>query len=125
MNHMPETNLWLDDVRPCPFVGNWRVAKNYAEAVDILQKYEVIRCSLDHDLAWEHYDGTVGQNQYVEKTGLDVVRWMAENNCWPTVAPVVHSHNPVGARYMAEILARHYNCPVHTLLKPYIHHYKY
>ena len=124
MDHMPETNLWLDDVRPCPFVGNWRVAKNYAEAVDILQKYEVIRCSLDHDLAWEHYDGTVGQNQYVEKTGLDVVRWMAENSRWPVSAPIVHSHNPVGARQMAEILADHYCCPINSLLRPYIHYYK-
>ena len=124
MSDKTETNLWLDDVRPCPFVGNWRVAKNYAEAVDILQKYEVIRCSLDHDLAWEHYDGTVGQNQYVEKTGLDVVRWMAENNSWPATAPIVHSHNPVGARRMADLISDHYCCPAENLLRPYARYYK-
>ena len=124
MNDKPQTNLWLDDVRPCPFVGNWQVATNYAEAVDILSKYDVIRCSLDHDLAWEHYDQSVARNEYLEKTGLDVVRWMAESGRWPATAPIVHSHNPVGARRMAEILADHYCCPAENLLRPYIHYYK-
>ena len=124
MSDKTETNLWLDDERPCPYVGNWRVAKNYEQAVEILSKYTVVRCCLDHDLAWEHYDGTVDQKQYTEKTGLDVVKWMANNDCWPNVAPVVHSHNPVGALNMARILSDHYNCTPESLLKPYTRHYR-
>jgi hypothetical protein len=119
MSDKTETNLWLDDERPCPFVGSWQIAKNYDEAVAILSKYTVVRCFLDHDLAWEHYDGAVDQKQYTEKTGLDVVKWMATNNIWPTTAPIVHSHNPVGARSMANLLSDHYGCSPQSLLKPY------
>jgi hypothetical protein len=115
----PKTNLWLDDVRPCPFVGGWRVALDYSEAIEILENYTVVNCSLDHDLAWEHYDSNVNPRQYTEKTGLDVVRWMEANDCWPVNPPTVHSLNPVGARRMAEILAHHYGCNVVSLIRPY------
>jgi hypothetical protein len=118
----PETNLWLDDVRPCPFVGNWQVAKNYTEAVEILTKYRVVKCSLDHDLSPEHYFPSTQHSEnlnFKEKTGYDLVCWIQENAAWPVEPPIVHSFNPVGARRMALVLARHYDCRSEDLLQPY------
>lgn len=117
-------NLWLDDVRPCSYVGNWLVAKNYDEAVMIMQNYTVRHSSLDHDLAPEHYvpngyDRPEVYNNFTEKTGYDFVKWMEANDCWPQQPPIVHSLNPVGARRMAEIIADHYDCHVSGLLQPY------
>jgi hypothetical protein len=120
----PETNLWLDDERPCPFVGNWLVAKNYDEAVEILTNYHVVKCFLDHDLSFEHYVPGAYHlpevyNNFTEKTGYDVVKWIEEYEAWPAEPPIVHSLNPVGARRMATVLARHYDCRPEQLLQPY------
>ena len=35
--------LWLDDIRKCPFVGNWKTAKNFDEAVKIMQEYDSLQ----------------------------------------------------------------------------------
>jgi len=120
----PITNLWLDDERPCSYQGNWRVAKNYDEAVMIMQNYTVRHASLDHDLAPEHYvpggyDKPEVYNNFTEKTGYDFVKWMEANDVWPQYPPIVHSRNPVGARRMAHVLARHYDCRSEHLLIPY------
>jgi hypothetical protein len=116
----PVTNLWLDDVRPCPYVGNWTVAKNFDEAVAIMTNYSVDRCSLDHDLAPDHYLPTDPSEPSTEKTGYDFVQWMEANDCWPTHPPIVHSWNPIGARRMAQTIARHYGLELDTvLIRPY------
>lgn len=115
------TNLWLDDVRPCPFVG-WIWAKNYQEAVEVMTKYTVIQAQLDHDLSAEHYLPATHAGQFVEKTGYDFVMWMEQNNCWPIQPPIVHSWNPVGARRMAQVIANHYGCRAEKLLVPYKNH---
>lgn len=103
--------LFLDDVRKCPFIGDWKIARNYDEAVKIMQEYEITEAWLDHDLAEDHYThasqtdaGYVSPN----KTGYDFVKWMEENNKWPTEVCVVHSMNPVGSRKMCEIISKHY-----------------
>lgn len=114
----PITNLWLDDARPCPYVGNWKIAKNYQEAVDIMTQYQVRNASLDHDLSFEHYESD-NVSGYTEKTGYDFVKWMEDNDCWPQLPPIVHSYNPIGAYRMAQILARHYDCHSEELLIPY------
>jgi hypothetical protein len=100
-------NLWLDDVRKCPFIGNWKTAKNFDEAVKIMQENEIEEAWLDHDLAYEHY-GHVKPEEYTEKTGYDFVLWMKENNRWPTKLCIVHSLNPVGSERMCEVIAEHY-----------------
>lgn len=124
----PITNLWLDDERPCLYVGNWKVAKNYDEAVMIMQKYTVRHASLDHDLSLAHYlqgaHDDPNNPPFVEKTGYDFVKWMEANDCWPQHPPIVHSLNPIGARRMAHVLARHYDCRSEELLIPYKKHYK-
>ena len=99
--------LWLDDVRPCPFIGNWKIAKNYDEAVAIMSSYEIEEAWLDHDLAREHYE----DKQTEEKTGYDFVLWMLENDKWPKDTCIVHSLNPVGAKRMCDIIAEHFGTP--------------
>jgi len=103
--------LWLDDVRKCPFIGDWKIAKNFDEAVKIMQENEIEEAWLDHDLAYEHY-GHVPPEQYTEKTGYDFVLWMKENNKWPTKVCIVHSLNPVGSEKMCEVIAEHYGTSV-------------
>jgi len=119
----PITNLWLDDERPCPFIG-WKTAKNFDEAVYYMQNFTVRNSQLDHDLAPEHYvpggyDKPEVYNNFTEKTGYDFVKWMETNDVWPQYPPIVHSLNPVGARRMAQILVRHYGGYASSLLRPY------
>lgn len=108
--------LWLDDVRRAP-VG-WFWARNFQQACDLLNTYTVTECSLDHDLAPEHYQQSTAHTS-TEKTGWDLVCWMQQNQVWPELAPTVHSLNPVGAERMARLLADHYGCDHRQLLKPY------
>jgi len=100
-------NLWLDDVRDCPFIGDWIVVKNYDQAIQALSQEKFEEAWLDHDLAYEHY-GHVPEAQYEEKTGYDVVKWMEENAIWPTKRCTVHSMNPVGSQKMCKVIAKHY-----------------
>lgn len=101
--------LWLDDVRKCPFVGDWKIAINYEEAVDIMTNNVIEEAWLDHDLSPEHYQENMDPGYKSDnKTGYDFVLWMKENNNWPTHACTVHSLNPVGSRRMCEVIAEHY-----------------
>ena len=101
--------LWLDDVRPCPFIGEWKIAKNYDEAVKIMQENEIQEAWLDHDLSEDHYVHNEDET-YVSpnKTGYDFVLWMKENNRWPIDVCIVHSLNPVGSERMCDLIAEHY-----------------
>lgn len=98
-------NLWLDDIRPCPFIGNWTTAKNYEEAVHIMSSNIIEHAWLDHDLAPEHYQPG---EESSDKTGYDFVVWMQENGNWPTKSCTVHSLNPVGSTRMCNQIADHY-----------------
>lgn len=101
--------LFLDDIRKCPFIGNWKIARNYDEAVEIMEEYEITEAWLDHDLSEDHYQTNIDPS-YVSpnKTGYDFVKWMEDNNKWPTEICMVHSMNPVGSVKMCEIIAKHY-----------------
>lgn len=101
--------LWLDDVRPCPFVGHWKIAKNYDEAVSILDEYDFEEIWLDHDLDEQ---ATLG-NEPTEKTGYDVLEYLIENNRLPKSPKVfVHSLSIQGSERMCKRLAEHYKTPV-------------
>ena len=104
--------LWLDDVRKCPFIGNWKTAKNFDEAVQIMQENEIEEAWLDHDLAEDHYVHNE-DSTYVSpnKTGYDFVLWMKENNRWPSDVCVVHSLNPIGSQKMCAVIAEQYGTP--------------
>ena len=118
--------LWLDDERPAP--EGWVWVKTAAEAIRALADQDcefITHMSFDHDLADVHYDywyvahhpGASGFSEEVrsearelaarEKTGYDVLLWMAEHNVWPTEACYVHSHNSVGAERMVGVINRY------------------
>jgi hypothetical protein len=91
--------LWLDDLRQPPD-ETWVWAKCFDDARDFLLLCSIhgdpiFIASLDHDL------GGVPES-YQGKTGFDVVCFMQEEEIWPRRI-IIHSHNPVGARRMAEL----------------------
>lgn len=109
--------LWLDDNRKPPW-GYSLWAKTAAEAIQMLQDHEVEHCSLDHDLAEEHYADAIessgysepprpiDRSKYKELTGYAVVEWMHANNRW--VAEIhVHTLNKRGAEDMMAMIRKH------------------
>ena len=84
--------LFLDDVRDPPD-DRWHVVRNYHDCINILMGANVEVISLDHDLG-------------DDKTGYDVVKFMAEENIWPSVVNV-HSMNPVGRDNMLSVINRY------------------
>ena len=84
--------LWVDDSRPAPD-DSCIVARNYDEAIKVLQLGFVKVISLDHDL---------GENS---KTGYDIVKWMESTLRCGNIANIncefrIHSSNPVGRANM-------------------------
>lgn len=96
--------LYLDDIRQAP--GGWVRAYTADQAIEALKTGRVSACSLDHDLGDGAYDdGPTWMPPPVEKTGYDVVLWMAENNVWPRTV-MVHSANPKGKADMVRTIKR-------------------
>lgn len=110
--------LYLDDVRT-PTEGNWIIARNYEEFVEIinregLENFSVI--SLDHDLGdsamREFYSNVyvndkLDYNNITEKTGLDCAKFLIESSMdlgkkLPQI--YVHSANPVGTVNIIELI---------------------
>jgi len=92
---MLKLRLWLDDVRPAPILDSWMVAKNYQEAITLIDKYTFFLCSLDHDLG-------------EEKDGADVLQYMIDNDKVPELV-LIHSKNPVGVAEMNRMLNRYWD----------------
>lgn len=96
--------LWHDDVRPAP--DGWVWVKTNAEAQEILLRYVVLECSLDHDLGGEPDESVESMLQRGDSpngSGLDLIRWMIAKDCVPPKV-FIHSWNPVGAQNMASEL---------------------
>jgi hypothetical protein len=116
------TKLWHDDVRPAP--EGWRWAQNNEEAKQILVAFDVVECSLDHDLGADPTDGLYAKGAG-EETGLQLVDWMIERDCVPKVV-TIHSWNPPAARRMERALiaaghrprVRPYQIPLQQPLSP-------
>jgi hypothetical protein len=98
-------NLWLDDIRVPPR-GIWHWVKTADEAIKALRTFRYEWASLDHDLADEHYNNQAGTD-FREKTGYDVVLWMAEHEIWPSKGVVIHSWNFPGADRMRKVVDRY------------------
>lgn len=96
--------LWLDDERDPPD-DSWIVARNVKEAILLADMAHYNNAfdfaSLDHDLGDMH-NGTV------------FVRWMIDQDIWPTKGMQIHSINPVGAKNMKDAIDSHgpYATPV-------------
>ena len=101
--------LYVDDVRPAP--DGWELAKDYAQAVARLGGCDFTHVSLDHDLAPQHYIESSGYFDAPapsrEPTGYDLAKWIVETGAWPTEVIAVHSMNPVGRKYMLDLLRKH------------------
>jgi hypothetical protein len=110
--------LWLDDVRRPPSNYEWW-AKTVDEAIEYLSTGKVTHCSLDHDLADEHYksiggygEAALDRSRYKERTGYDVIRWMVETGNW-CADITIHTMNPAGRRDMTNLLAN--RAPEHVV----------
>ena len=100
-----EMILWLDDIRnPCQHGAIGAVwARNYEQAIALLETGEVTIASLDHDLTLEQ---TIGLSQDGH-TGYDVLVWMEKHDIWPEEV-YVHSANPSGRYRMFQVIQKHY-----------------
>lgn len=109
--------LWLDDIRPAP--DGWRWAKSVDEAIGLLCSKNVTDASLDHDLGYfkegedrtehqldspAHYPEWLFQYDNTVREGIDLVKWMCEENIWPSETLAVHSANYDGARRMCGLI---------------------
>jgi hypothetical protein len=114
--------LYLDDLRYPDLHPDWRIARNYHDAVWMVTNYGMpYHISFDHDLADVRYDdnwpGPRGKEKSIpyEFTGYDFAKWFCnwvmDNNV--DLEPIgftyhVHSANPVGAEnircYMANFM---------------------
>ena len=86
-------NLYVDDLRRCP--NEFIVARNYNEAIKVLNISKINILSLDHDLGIDE-DGT-------EKNGYDIVKYMCENGISPRKV-YIHTDNVVGRDNMYHTL---------------------
>ena len=89
--------LWVDDLRDPPD-PEWMVARNYQEAIAILELGLVVTVSFDHDLG-------------EEKDGHDILTWLEEQIYYDKIQPpimTVHSANPVGRKQMELAIKRIY-----------------
>jgi hypothetical protein len=104
--------LYLDDMRYPPDDPEWRLARNYHDAIWYVKTYGVpYHVSFDHDLADVHYDQPdyghsddfmVSERVPYEFTGYDFAKWLCnyfqDNNVdLSDFTFHVHSANPVGA----------------------------
>ena len=119
--------LYLDDLRYPDLHPDWRIARNYHDAVWMVTNYGLpYYISFDHDLADVHYnldsdygplddfvDGTPRGNAPREFTGYDFAKWLCQwvmdnDVCLNDFDYGVHSANPVGAEnircYMANFM---------------------
>jgi hypothetical protein len=116
--------LFLDDIRMPSDCTNymasgvyrlfeWKIVRNYNEFVLAIQKEFPDTISFDHDLAHEHYEDLMSNenwdkanntiklkyNNYKEKTGYDCCKWLINyciDNKLKLPEIIVHSMNPVG-----------------------------
>lgn len=105
--------LWVDDLRSAPEGWDW--AKNYNEAISLIDQHNYHTISLDHDLnSWHNetmnhggeieYDAPRGR---VEKTGYHVALYLVEQSKFPQTVRV-HTMNPVGGQNIMQLLQRYH-----------------
>ena len=111
-----KTLLWLDDVRDpfdkdfTPYVALYNPflnqehkivwVKNYTEfSVYLVTDGAPDAISFDHDLALEHYDEDIKPEDYVERTGMDCVKFLVTYcETYEEKLPICiyHTANPAG-----------------------------
>lgn len=112
---MDDIKLWLDDVRPAPD-DSWVWVKTVKEAQQVFEMFNVVECSLDHDLGYLPDPNAGGDPREPQEIpwfnsksrpgadGIDLVEWMCEKEIFPAKI-IIHSWNPAGAKNMQRALA--------------------
>lgn len=122
-------NLYVDDIRTCPYEG-WITVRSIADAKEWLKAKAVDHMSLDHDMGACDAclrgnravgDMTTPETTFVmwcphEEDGTKLVQWMIETGCWSRYKPMVHSANPVGAARMRGMIERYWQPASDVLL---------
>ena len=87
--------LYVDDERACP--NGWDLARNYDEAIKMLQETDYYQVSLDHDLGEWNYQ--------VERTGMTILTWLEERQHDGHVVPfiTIHTANAAVRRSMERL----------------------
>jgi len=79
----------------------WIVVKSYNEFIDYITNFGCPTfVAFDHDLSDEHYDYSLDESTYKEKTGFDATKWLCEycqDNKIKFPRYIVHSMNIVGS----------------------------
>ena len=125
--------IYLDDLRATP--DTWERCYKIEEVKKLLVDAklgigeEITHMSLDHDLGASYlcmdcYEyGDLREEHPTPcactchilpadfPTGYDLVKWMAENDMWPTNKPMVHSANPAGRVNMRSTIDRYWHPP--------------
>ncbi len=118
-------NVYMDDVRECPFPG-WMVARSIEACKLLLKSGHVEHLSLDHDMGacddcrskGLHEGDLLNPETYFMnwcphyEDGTKLVHWMISTGNWPAKKPVVHSANPVGAARMRAMIDRFYKVEI-------------
>lgn len=121
--------IFLDDVRLCPYIG-WTTVKTVAAAKKLFLNNEIEDASFDNDLAgscdtgcWQEIDISEGTrishmsipncdenicNCDCHEEGYCLVDWLEETGKWPKKKPTVHSSNAARAKYMRQVIDKHY-----------------
>ncbi|MGG3890298.1 cyclic-phosphate processing receiver domain-containing protein [Metabacillus fastidiosus] len=87
-------NLYVDDLRDCP--KGFTVARNFKDAIYLLENQKVNILSLDHDLGED-------ENGNLLPTGYDLVKYFCENGLRSNKI-YIHTDNGVGRENMYQTL---------------------
>ncbi|MGD6876842.1 cyclic-phosphate processing receiver domain-containing protein [Bacillus infantis] len=87
-------NLYVDDLRDCP--EGFKIARDFKQAIYILENFDVDILSLDHDLG-EDKEGNL------LPTGYDLVKYFCEKGL-KVNRIYLHTDNPVGRENMYKTL---------------------
>ena len=96
-------HLWVDDIRNPPAGLDCDIARNYAQAVALLEANTYYAICIDHDLG----DFDAAGN---EKTGYDVLMYLAQRKMDRKTIPQHYellTANPVGAERMQGVIYRY------------------
>lgn len=91
----------------------WKIVRSYEEFVAYIEKNGIPQLiSFDHDLADEHYQYLLTQNdvdytKYKEKTGMECVKWLCDycidnNKKFPE--HLIHTQNIIGSINMRKYI---------------------
>lgn len=106
MSTKPIKVLLIDDIRLPSYVkdahgvgldGEWYIAKNYDEGIELLKQGGWDLLCLDHDLGNEK-----------EKTGYDIMCFIEENQQYKPIDICIVSANPVGAKRIQQVINKIY-----------------